>query len=874
MNKSIATFFRVLALLFLTFQTTTAQWSLSIIPHFRTGNAVFIMDNQSAVIAGGNEVNDSIQTMSRTDDRGLNWGINLDIVKPWLKSIHFFNDTVGVAVGYDGTIIRTTDGGNNWTHPVAPGNTYQRHFNSVFFIDNNTGYIAGGWPSNDSIQTILKTTDGGLTWNIQRDIPGYWLRSICFTDPLHGLAVGDNGVILKTTDGGSNWNPVALTGNIATRRFNEVEFISSTTGFIVGGNKSNDSVQTILKTIDGGDNWSIISDNLGYMLNSIDFANNTIGYAVGDRGTVINTTNSGDLWNPVSIPSSVNDTFDLYGVNFFNADFGIAVGKAGKLLKYENPLPILPTVTTLSPSDISATSAKLNGLVSSGNSTANVVFQYGTNAQLLDSIVATPATVSNASNQPVTAVLSSLLPNTFYYYRVKATNSGGNNVGVTRQFYTAECEIPNCSFEDWDSILFDIPQGWQRVGVSRKVPSYNGTNAVEVTGGAINKMGAVVCGIVGDNIPEGGFAIHVRPDSIRFHAKYNIMPGDTAFIAAIFKQAGQMTGLYAFPITGSSGTNWVDLKVKIPYPNADVPDTGIVGVLSSNTFNETLSDPNSVLAVDDITFTGTTDVIPNGDFEQWTTELYDYPLAWYTTESDNIGNTIDRISKDNDHVGGIYALKLANDPGMGQASFAQVGDNSNFDVPNFPVAGRHITLNFYAKYLPQGDTLNVYASFYQSGAVVGNASFYLDTMVAQYKGFSVDINYLSPGAVPDSASLTIRLGQQEVHGNSIAFVDLMSFDGFKQTLGLDKMDARDMLCLIYPNPSYDKLNLEYVNYVTGKVYYRIVNMQGAILFSSQKQVPSGLTKEVFDLDGFQAGMYLLQIESGQSKAYKQFVVTH
>ena len=76
-----------------------------------------------------------------------------------LFSVHFIDSQIGWAVGWYGTIIKTTNGGENWFAQNSSTGTY---FNSVNFTDNQTGWIVayGG--------TILKTTNGGVEWsNIQ-----------------------------------------------------------------------------------------------------------------------------------------------------------------------------------------------------------------------------------------------------------------------------------------------------------------------------------------------------------------------------------------------------------------------------------------------------------------------------------------------------------------------------------------------------------------------------------------------------------------------------------------------------------------------------------------------------------------------------------
>jgi hypothetical protein len=80
-----------------------------------------------------------------------------------------------------------------WQNPLPQGNPLQ----SVFFVDNNTGYTVG------SAGTILKTTNGGANWASQSSGTTNTLFSVHFPlDAQTGYAVGEFGTILKTTDGG------------------------------------------------------------------------------------------------------------------------------------------------------------------------------------------------------------------------------------------------------------------------------------------------------------------------------------------------------------------------------------------------------------------------------------------------------------------------------------------------------------------------------------------------------------------------------------------------------------------------------------------------------------------------------------------------
>ena len=53
--------------------------------------------------------------------------------------------------------------------------------------------------------TILRTTDGGQNWISQSSGTYTYLYGVAFTDINNGTVVGLNGTILNTTDGGQNW---------------------------------------------------------------------------------------------------------------------------------------------------------------------------------------------------------------------------------------------------------------------------------------------------------------------------------------------------------------------------------------------------------------------------------------------------------------------------------------------------------------------------------------------------------------------------------------------------------------------------------------------------------------------------------------------
>ena len=74
---------------------------------------------------------------------------------------------------------------------------------SVFFIDEASGWVVG------DNGTVLRTTDGGMNWTPLGSGTGEDLFGLCFADESTGWVGGREGVLLDTTDGGESWIPLA-----------------------------------------------------------------------------------------------------------------------------------------------------------------------------------------------------------------------------------------------------------------------------------------------------------------------------------------------------------------------------------------------------------------------------------------------------------------------------------------------------------------------------------------------------------------------------------------------------------------------------------------------------------------------------------------
>lgn len=115
----------------------------------------------------------------------------LDVRGDFFIDMDFVNAQVGYFVGYEGMIIKTTNGGNSFT-TVRKGNQpfgKRVHFEAVDFWDENTGYAVG----DDGL--MLKTDNGGDSWKTVKEFTGVALRDIHLFSATSGIVVGHEGKI-------------------------------------------------------------------------------------------------------------------------------------------------------------------------------------------------------------------------------------------------------------------------------------------------------------------------------------------------------------------------------------------------------------------------------------------------------------------------------------------------------------------------------------------------------------------------------------------------------------------------------------------------------------------------------------------------------
>ncbi|HJY84675.1 MAG TPA: YCF48-related protein [Candidatus Binatia bacterium] len=146
-------------------------------------------------------------------DGGMTWneqqgtllghaGIDDALNLPTFFGVRFKNSTEGIAVGIEGKVVETTDGGKTWVFTAEDLAAFSTDpLYALRLFDDGKGWIVG------AAGRVLQLRDGD--WKnapLGRPLTT-WLRSIDFFNEDNGWIVGGYGTILHTTDGGKSWLP-------------------------------------------------------------------------------------------------------------------------------------------------------------------------------------------------------------------------------------------------------------------------------------------------------------------------------------------------------------------------------------------------------------------------------------------------------------------------------------------------------------------------------------------------------------------------------------------------------------------------------------------------------------------------------------------
>jgi photosystem II stability/assembly factor-like uncharacterized protein len=248
-----------------------------------------------------------------------------------LGDITLLNDVEAWAVGYDEKhprrVYHSKDGGDTWEAMDVPGNNFT--MKAVSFPDTQHGWAVGG------NGLIIRTANGGRSWELLKAPTSSDLQAVHFVNARIGFVGGRDAVgdrltdevtgsfeILRTKDGGETWR--RCYGEKQPDSFFQIASLSESIVFVVlDGNR-------LMRTDNQGETWKDIPLSVKYVT-SIAFAPDGVGWMVGPQGTFQSSEDGGKNWRQsTSLAQSIMSK-DWEAIGFNSKGQGLAVGKAGSV---------------------------------------------------------------------------------------------------------------------------------------------------------------------------------------------------------------------------------------------------------------------------------------------------------------------------------------------------------------------------------------------------------------------------------------------------------------------------------------------------------------------------------------------------------------
>jgi photosystem II stability/assembly factor-like uncharacterized protein len=335
--------------------TAWAITASGVILRTKDGGASWIVDNSnpnhldsisvaSTMVAWATSTDGSIL---KTENGGLDWSLQRPGTYE-VMSILAVNENTAWAIGGKDTILVTTNGGAKWISKppgsaLLPGSVAALTY--VAAVDANAAWVVfsptGPTPNS---RVILRTTNGGDTWDLQDAGTTSALHSVIAIDQNTALAVGSDGTILKTKDGGAVWSPKNNTGVTDTLHSMAMPRITTnkSTVWVVGGRwlAPGNTVGASLKSNDAGETWTVQNLPGGTpSVVSVAAVDESTAWAVGEGGTIQKSTGDGSAWTK----QSAGVRSDIASIAVVDTNIVWAVDFLGNVLKTEDSGVTWPT---------------------------------------------------------------------------------------------------------------------------------------------------------------------------------------------------------------------------------------------------------------------------------------------------------------------------------------------------------------------------------------------------------------------------------------------------------------------------------------------------------------------------------------------------
>jgi len=220
-----------------------------------------------------------------------------------IEDVVFLDSLTGYAVAQLNFILKTTNGGENWSIIYEDTTSVQFIFKRIQFISENEGFAGGFFGLNYG---MMKTTDAGQNWSLVNTPTFAEDIFVLSSDTIWFVCTESlTGGVFRTTNGGALWQ--RLWSQIGQNP-DKIHMLNANTGFCA----LNSGLRYVRRTTNGGFNWNDVDNNQTFY--DIYFADSLKGWFCGIVSPIKATTNGGLNWFSQILPSGGN----VYVTPFFS----------------------------------------------------------------------------------------------------------------------------------------------------------------------------------------------------------------------------------------------------------------------------------------------------------------------------------------------------------------------------------------------------------------------------------------------------------------------------------------------------------------------------------------------------------------------------
>lgn len=441
--------------------------------------------------------------------------------------------------------------------------------------------------------------------------------------------------------------------------------------------------------------------------------------------------------------------------------------------------------------------------------------------------------------------------------------------------------LPNGNFENWSSTLYMEPTTYN-TGNLRDIEKMGVASVTQVTGfsGYGVRIETIIIGsdtsdsyIVNTANPctdppnwVGGVPYSQQPTAINGYFRYNLPGNDSALLIVIFRQNGVHIGDNFILIRNATGSQSTWAPFSFPVTCAGVPDSIIIAAASSNKMSNTGVQNGSFIELDNLAFAGTTQAIPNGDFQNWTNKSYDVANGW---EAWGQG-----VSKTGTSQNGTFAIRLETMGDCGSGGYVNAsGITSGYMTSNNgPAGGRPYnlpqdTLCGYYKYAPVGgDSAFIGISLSLNATMIGGNGVTLPA-ASGYTYFEIPFGAWT---TPDTVRFDIQSSKWPTLSSylgSVLYVDNLYLKSL--AVGISENHSHTNIATIYPNPIKDILTIDFGKNISGSVQVIIYDATGRVIKEENSKPASNLFS--LHVEDISAGIYFCEIKTPEGITRNKFV---